>query len=110
MRPSRRRRLRWWIPSVLLVLLSPVIYSWSRMATEPSSLPLGVRSVEWLRTHHGNWIVDEAEQIYYSWNAPKKGGPQLKALPAVGLALSQRERSDARRAAGRERPAARGRP
>jgi hypothetical protein len=52
---------------------------------KPSSLPLGVRSVEWLRQHHGNWLVDEVERIYYSWNAPKKGGPQLKALPAVGL-------------------------
>jgi hypothetical protein len=53
---------------------------------EPSSLPLGVRSVEWLRNHHGNWIVDEAESIYYGWNAPRKGGPQLKVLPKVGVA------------------------
>jgi hypothetical protein len=55
------------------------------MATLPSSLPLGVRSVEWLRMHHMNWLVDEAEHVYYTWNAPKKGGPQLKTLPAVGL-------------------------
>ena len=33
----------------------------------------------------GNWLVDEVEHIYYTWNAPKKGGPQLKSLPAVGL-------------------------
>ena len=52
---------------------------------QPSSLPLGVRSVEWLRTHHGNWLVDEVEHVYYSWKAPKKGGPQLETLPAVGL-------------------------
>ena len=52
---------------------------------QPSSLPLGVRSVEWLRNHHGNWLVDEVEHVYYTWQAPKKGGPQLKALPAVGL-------------------------
>jgi hypothetical protein len=52
---------------------------------QPSSLPLGVRSVEWLRNNHGNWLADEAEHIYYSWKAPKKGGPQLKTLPAVGL-------------------------
>ena len=52
---------------------------------QPSSLPLGVRSVEWLRNHHGNWLVDEVESIYYGWKAPKKGGPQLKTLPAVGL-------------------------
>ncbi len=45
---------------------------------QPSSLPFGVRSVEWLRSHHGNWLVDEVERIYYSWNAPSKGGPQLK--------------------------------
>jgi hypothetical protein len=53
---------------------------------QPSSLPVGVRSVEWLRTHHGNWLVDEVEHIYYSWKAPKKGGPQLSALPVVGVA------------------------
>jgi Phosphodiester glycosidase len=52
---------------------------------QPSSLPLGVRSVEWLRNHHGNWLVDEVEHVYYGWKAPHKGGPQLKALPAVGL-------------------------
>jgi len=52
---------------------------------QPSSLPLGVRSVEWLRNHHGNWLVDEVEHVYYGWKAPHKGGPQLKALPTVGL-------------------------
>ena len=85
--PRRRREfyLRRWIPLVVLVFLSPAIYSWTRMATLPSSLPLGVRTVEWLRMHHLNWLVDEAEHVYYTWNAPKKGGPQLKTLPAVGL-------------------------
>jgi hypothetical protein len=68
----------------VLALLSPVIYSYSSTMLQPSSLPLGVRSVEWLRANHGNWLVDDAEHIYYSWNAPKKGGPQLKRLPAVG--------------------------
>jgi len=52
---------------------------------KPSSLPLWPRSVEWLRTHHGNWFVDEAEHYYYSWTAPSKGGPQLARLPVVGL-------------------------
>jgi len=71
-----------------LVFLSPAIYSWTRMAVLPSSLPLSVRTVEWLRMHHFNWLVDEAEHVYYTWNAPKKGGPQLKTLPAVGLGTS----------------------
>lgn len=55
------------------------------MAMLPSSLPLGVRTVEWLRTHHLNWPVDEAEHVYYTWQTPAKGGPQLKTLPAVGF-------------------------
>ena len=84
-RRHRRPRLRWLIPVVLLAFLSPAIYSWTRMALRPSSLPLGVRSVEWLRTNHFNWLVDEAEHVYYTWKAPKKGGPQLKTLPPVGL-------------------------
>ena len=54
------------------------------MAMQPSSLPLGVRSVEWLRMHHFNWLVDEAEHVYYTWQTPAKGGPQLKTLPTVG--------------------------
>jgi Phosphodiester glycosidase len=77
--------LRWATLSAL-VLLSPVIFSYTTTMRHPSSLPLGVRSVEWLRAHHGNWLVDEAEHVYYSWKAPKKGGPQLKSLPSVGEA------------------------
>lgn len=55
------------------------------MAILPSSLPLGVRSVEWLRMHHFNWLVDGAEHVYYTWQTPAKGGPRLKTLPAVGF-------------------------
>jgi phosphodiester glycosidase len=84
-RGTRQLRLRKWIPIVLLVFLSPAIYSWTRMALMPSSLPLGVRSVEWLRMHHLNWLVDEVEHVYYTWKAPKQGGPELKVLPSVGL-------------------------
>ena len=69
-----------------LLLLSPAIYSYTTTMLRPSSLPLGVRSVEWLRVHHGNWVVDEAEHYYYSWKGPKKGGPQLTSLPRLGLA------------------------
>ncbi len=70
---------------MVLVFLSPAIYSWVQMARLPSSLPIGVRSVEWLRQSHLNWLVDDVEHYYYTWNAPSKGGPQLKTLPSVGL-------------------------
>jgi hypothetical protein len=68
----------------MLVVVSPVVYSYITTMMRPSSLPLWPRSVEWLRAHHGNWLVDEAEHYYYSWKAPGKGGPQLRSLPRVG--------------------------
>jgi hypothetical protein len=81
----RRLRLRWLVLAAALLLLSPVVYSYTTTMLQPSSLPLTVRSVEWIRAHHGNWLVDEVEHFYYSWKAPKRGGPQLKSVPAVGL-------------------------
>ena len=70
----------------MLLLLSPAIYSFTTTMLRPSSLPLRVRSVEWLRDHHGNWLVDTVEHFYYGWKAPDPGGPQLTALPTVGQA------------------------
>jgi hypothetical protein len=85
------------MPVLVFALLSPAIYSWTAMAVQPSSLPLGVRTVEWLRTNHFNWLVDEVEHVYYSWHAPKKGGPQLKTLPPVGLVRPTRAKPWPRR-------------
>ena len=86
---ARRRRWgrRWLVAAVVIVaLLAVPAYSYTTSMLQPSSLPLGVRSVEWLRQHHGNWLVDQAESLYYGWwKAPKKGGPQLTSLPQVGL-------------------------
>ena len=87
-RRKRRRRRRAAVAlAALLVLLSPAIYSYTTTMLQPSSLPLWPRSVEWLRSHHGNWLVDTAEHYYYTWKAPKKGGPQLATLPTVGIAV-----------------------
>ena len=91
------RRIRRLVALAVVVLLTPVVYSYVTTMLKPSSLPLWPRTVEWLRANHGNWLVDEVERIYYTWNAPKKGGPQLKALPLVGLnpvktGTNQRER------------------
>ena len=71
----RRRKRRWLIAFlVLVVVLSPALYSYTTTMLQPLSLPLGVRSVEWLRANHGNWLVDEVEHIYHGWwKAPTKG-------------------------------------
>ena len=81
-----RRRWRRRLGALLAValLLSPAIYSYTTTMLKPSSLPLWPRSVEWLRAHQGNWLVDEVEHYYYSLKAPSKGGPQLTSLPSVG--------------------------
>ena len=88
--PLRRRRWRRVVGVVVLIGLAPVIYSYVSTVTRPSSLPLGVRSVEWLRANGGAWLVDDVERIYYTWRAPKKGGPGLVALPRVGVPASSR--------------------
>src|SRR3954452_24828210 len=80
----RRRRIRRGVLVALVILLTPAIYSYATTMMQPSSLPLWPRSVEWLRGHHGNWLVDEVEHYYYTWKAPSPGGPQLTTLPKVG--------------------------
>jgi hypothetical protein len=59
----------------------------------------GARSVEWVRADvpFGNALVDKVEQLYYTANAPKKGGPQLKSLPTVGLTQPATSRSPQKR-------------
>jgi hypothetical protein len=83
----RRRRRRMLVGAGVLVLLAPAVYSYTNWMRQPTSLSFSVRSIEWVRSlPAGNWLVDEVEHVYYGLKAPKKGGPQLKSLPAVGLA------------------------
>jgi len=61
------------------------MYSYVTTMRRPSSLPLSVRTVEWIRANHGAWAVKTVERYWYTWHAPKKGGPALKTLPTVGV-------------------------
>ena len=79
--------------ALVVVLLVAPVYSYTTTMLQPSSLPLWPRSVEWLRAHHGNWLVDSVEHYYYTWKAPKKGGPQLTTLPAVGIGAVPRAKA-----------------
>jgi hypothetical protein len=74
----------------LLGLLIWAASSYTVWMLKPTSMSFGARSVEWVRTDFpfGNTIVDGAEHIYYTANAPKKDGAAPKRLPAVGLRLS----------------------
>ncbi len=83
----RRRRL------LLLTAIVPVgvllwgIVSYTSWMVKPTSMSFSARSVEWVRSEvpFGNTIVDDVEHVYYSANAPKKGGAAPKRLPAIGL-------------------------
>jgi hypothetical protein len=88
---ARRRRRRWLllIGVPLLGLLAWAVSSYAIWMLKPTSMSFGPRSVEWVRAEvpFGNTIVDDIEHVYYTANAPKKGGPAPKRLPAVGLSL-----------------------
>ena len=83
----RRRRLRRIvIAAPFLIVLSWAIVSYTAWMLQPTSMQWKARSAEWVRNEvpFGNSMVDQGEHIYYSVNAPKTGGPQLKGLPTVG--------------------------
>src|SRR5438132_13123124 len=101
-RLQRRLRRRVGL-AVVGALLVPVLYSYITTMTKPSSLPLSVRSIEWVRANHGAWLVNTVEHYWFSWTAPSPGGPTLKALPAVGVsARSPRKRPGPRKRIVRE--------
>ncbi len=94
-RRRRRRLLLIGIP--LLGLLAWAVCSYTIWMLKPTSMSVGARSVEWVRAEvpFGNTIVDDVEHIYYTANAPKKGAPAPKRLPAVGLSLPRRSHTAA---------------
>lgn len=73
----------------LLGLLVWAAGSYAIWMLKPTSMSFGARSVEWVRAEvpFGNKIVDDIEHVYYSANAPKKGGRAPKRVPAVGLSV-----------------------
>ena len=88
------RRLRWrrLLAAACGVALAVLLFSYVSAMLRPSSLPLGVRSIEWLRANGAAWLVNDAENLYYRWTAPRKGGPSLRALPTVGITAARKTR------------------
>ncbi len=78
-----------------LVLLVIGLCSFALSMTQASNVSFGVRFVEWLRDNGAAGVVSEVESIYYSLNAPAKGGPTLKRLPKVRAVAGGRAAADA---------------
>jgi hypothetical protein len=97
-RPWRRaplwRRARRVALAACLFCLGAAALSWLPAITGSRNIGIGVASAEWLRSHGGNPIVSQIENWYYTLNEPEKGGPALKSLPQVGVAVAGREEGE----------------
>jgi hypothetical protein len=80
------RRVRRVAVTAASVALVPVVISYVSALTSASNSGFGIRSVEWMRDHGAAALVSKVENLYYSLNAPSKGGPALRALPSQGAA------------------------
>lgn len=59
----------------------PLVASYATTLMGPSNANFTIRSFEWLRDHGAAKIASSIETIYYSLNAPARGGPPLRTLP-----------------------------
>jgi len=68
---------------VIVLLLTPVWISAGSAATDQALGPtVGARLAEWVRDHGGGPVVTWAENTWYTWHAPPKGGKPAKgAIP-----------------------------
>src|SRR5207244_814240 len=72
---SRRTRIiRRAVALVVAVAMIPVVWSYFDALNAPGTDSLGVRSVEWVRDHGGNGIVNTIERWWYTNNPPPTGG------------------------------------
>ena len=80
---GRKKRPKRWIALVaVFVVLIPTADSYLRSLTGPGNDALSIRSVEWLRSHHFRWAVNDVENFWYTHHQPKKGGTLSPALQA----------------------------
>jgi hypothetical protein len=69
---------------VIFLLLTPLWASLGSAATNQAmGNTVGARLTEWVRDHGGGGVVTWAEDTWYTWHAPPKGGKPAKgAIPA----------------------------
>jgi hypothetical protein len=76
-KPKRSPIRRWTrrvIAIVVVLLLIPVGMSYVHAIQRPGSDTLSVKTVEWIRDHGGNGIVNTVERWWYTNNPPPVGG------------------------------------
>jgi hypothetical protein len=76
-RKARTARARWvrrGFVVALVVVLVPIAWSYVHALQRPGTDSLGIRTVEWIRDHGGNGIVNTVERWWYTNNPPAVGG------------------------------------
>jgi hypothetical protein len=73
-RTTRARWIRRGIAIAVVVLLIPVGVSYVHALQRPGTDSLGIRTVEWIRDHGGNGVVNTIERWWYTNNPPAVGG------------------------------------
>jgi hypothetical protein len=74
---ARPKRSRWvWrsIVIAIVIVMIPVGWSYVNALQAPGTDSLGIRTVEWVRDHGGNGIVNTIERWWYTNNPPPEGG------------------------------------
>jgi hypothetical protein len=78
------------IAIVVVIALVPVAWSYIHALQAPGTDSLGIRTVEWVRDHGGNGIVNTIERWWYTNNPPPVGGtpPEIEATGTKGSVLA----------------------
>ena len=76
-KPPRSTRSKWirrGVGIAVVILLIPVAVSYVHYIQRPGSDTLSVKTVEWIRDHGGNGVVNTIERWWYTNNPPPVGG------------------------------------
>jgi hypothetical protein len=87
-RSTKARWIRRGVALVVVVLLIPVGLSYVHALRRPGTDSVGIRTVEWIRDHGGNGVVNTVERWWYTNNPPVEGGrPKRIAVHGTGVAV-----------------------
>ena len=87
------------------MLLIPVVWSYVHALQRPGTDSLGVRSVEWIRDHGGNGIVNTIERWWYTNNPPVESAASPTRSGCRAPAARSRRRRTFRRSTTMPQPA-----
>ena len=82
-RRRRRRRILAVVALLLAVAMVPVGYSYGTYLTAPGDAPPQVRSVDWLRDHGFESVINDVEQWWYTRHKPTGSRPPKADIPVA---------------------------